>query len=1277
MLQLVHNDPHERPASAQKPFSSVAYRRGSVPEIHSAETSSFHLFHHLPARAPLAPLHCQQTHASLTDTDHQMSVSPRSALPGYAHADRAQERERAADHLRYIGRPIVPTQNVRDEAEVNYSATRRRSIPSHSHNGTTALRHPPIYTRTSGRRPSHSSSSSVSSHRRPSLPIIHLQPSPPAAAPPPEPYAYPNSCIGGPDDLYSNLSSFTFGSARTSRSDHSEMVNPLVALSGTGSADRTPRPSISGPDSSTYSGSSTRSRTPRTRAREPEDEECRADDEDDEAEQQTRAKMRAMNDGTRRPSLPMNIRPSDTSRSPRRPSASTSVQRAGKNPFDRGRDSTPETSEAETESGTHGEDGEHDAEAGDFDTDVEMDDRHAITASGSTEMSDAASQHTFGGDYREYVYNSSTAGHSDDRMSVSEASEHDDDVPELPMVTQTQYTIDSQGNVAVVQGRRGSIPWATPEAPELVSSRDREDRLATLTGEPASHTGEDDQVNNASDPSGALVSPQSQRELQPQNHASDGSEPFSGFNLNYILGSRTDNDGDQRSWHTAGSGWMHVDPHHVSPIPGDGARPPADFEAFDFQGWGAPVTGVSGRRPSTVTVSSLGEDAFMRHLQRYDPMSSMRALDWTFKRENADGTAQDVAPGTRWVQNSARAIAPGTQEIWRQAHVGRFKVDKLLMRAVDDPSKPPSQRVNVRHIVDPYSHGNTLGGPMAVVHKHSRAVAFSIFRKYDLFNRRHSKSRGGSTSMPTSSSILLATKRVQEQYTSTRTTSQLNSHGLLKDGDDRSRPQTASSATESTRASEAGRSHSSDAAKRRRPIDKKGKGRDSVPNPSASSGQTSSSNTDEESSLHFAKNYASSTSSGPSAPVSPTIAETHYAYSVSDSDYTAARSSAGPSYSKYGSPPPTASSERAVLRVNTRVVDEDDEHLPPRTSHAEAFATLDQNSIEYFRGRTEQRVVDDSHSRSIAERLRRRLLGQNAVKVMSRPPSGPPTAALDSNYTPPWMTMAPRSRVEERDRVIQNLNESFKDVGLLPSFKAKGSGKRKGHGNDDKVNIFSHVPPDSLHMLLPLWPGETDPASLTDEDPSVYNMPVEERQYLLVYYVPQPERADKGKKKPENKKRARSVSRSQHASADSHPKTVMLTSFSVCARLISYHDLLGTGVRIPVDGLSITGPMAEAISALPSAAIRESRLETPCAIIGVCGSRHKGIEFLPEGLAKVGLAVSEPSATSPGERVKRSLEAEEEELIWNLTPIGRAALEMAWLGCLAMTSFGPEATATK
>ena len=77
-----------------------------------------------------------------------------------------------------------------------------------------------------------------------------------------------------------------------------------------------------------------------------------------------------------------------------------------------------------------------------------------------------------------------------------------------------------------------------------------------------------------------------------------------------------------------------------------------------------------------------------------------------------------------------------------------------------DPSKPLQVRLNIRHLPDPYSKAGNHGGPLTFIHKHSRAQAFSIFRGHQL-PQRHLK---------TSSSILLAPKKVQEQFTSTRTT---------------------------------------------------------------------------------------------------------------------------------------------------------------------------------------------------------------------------------------------------------------------------------------------------------------------------------------------------------------------------------------------------------------------------------------------------------------------------------------------------------------------------
>ena len=111
---------------------------------------------------------------------------------------------------------------------------------------------------------------------------------------------------------------------------------------------------------------------------------------------------------------------------------------------------------------------------------------------------------------------------------------------------------------------------------------------------------------------------------------------------------------------------------------------PEGFETFDYPGWGTAVTGPSGRRPSTVTVGSVGEDAFTRHLQRYDPVSSERALQWSFRRDVVDGVTIDARANTRRVHGAdaagARATIPGAQETWRQAHVGRFRVDRHMVK---------------------------------------------------------------------------------------------------------------------------------------------------------------------------------------------------------------------------------------------------------------------------------------------------------------------------------------------------------------------------------------------------------------------------------------------------------------------------------------------------------------------------------------------------------------------------------------------------------------------
>jgi len=71
-------------------------------------------------------------------------------------------------------------------------------------------------------------------------------------------------------------------------------------------------------------------------------------------------------------------------------------------------------------------------------------------------------------------------------------------------------------------------------------------------------------------------------------------------------------------------------------------------------------------------------------------------------------------------------------------------------------------------------------------------------------------------------------------------------------------------------------------------------------------------------------------------------------------------------------------------------------------------------------------------------------------------------------------------------------------------------------------------------------------------------------------------------------------------------------------------------------------------------------------VICVCHGRDQGFVLLTEGLCKLGLATSEVLRVHNPES-----ELEEREYEVLLTTIGRAAVEMVWLGCLAITSFGP------
>ena len=644
-----------------------------------------------------------------------------------------------------------------------------------------------------------------------------------------------------------------------------------------------------------------------------------------------------------------------------------------------------------------------------------------------------------------------------------------------------------------------------------------------------------------------------------------------------------------------------------------------------------------------------------------------------------------------------------------------------------DPTKPPQQRLHIRHIHDPYSKGNKAGGPSSVVHKHSKALAFSIFRHYALLNNRSSSGAGSSNVMAArpssrtlpsaSGGIMLAPKNVQEQYTSTRTTSKLASHGLLGNADGRNNYPRAppgssggrSNASASRREKEKREKEKKEKEKKQREKEEKAKAkakkahqkkRDFAESGDSNSTQASIVGT---SSLAYSQPDTIDTSSTKAeervrhnsanqvrrvivslpidqSPMSDEPTESEASSSIISSSI-GTRVSLGDSQgsrtavSDQPGQPGGSLRNDDLYKDSTTVdfyqrssadgddstnEDDDDERVVTvsRTPHAEAFTTLDPDVIEYVRSKSSRIAADGSISWT------KRLFGRSAKSNANTPDYPVPVAAVrEATYVPPWLTIADRKVQESNEKLIQNLNESFKDVGLVHTLRpSKSSGKSSKQANN---NLFGDIDDDVLYMLLPLWAGETDAASTPPTSAIVTDTipPVEDRLYLLVWYNPFESRPEAGRSDNPKKK----YKSSPNSSLDNKTsKSVYIPQFKVSARLVGYDELLGTGVRLPSAGLSVTGPLWEAMQDAPKSSLRQEH-PGDC-LLAICFGREKGIEFLPDGLEKVGLCLPTDDQPYVPESDYQSMVVLERTVF--LSAIGRAAAETIWLGCLALTSFG-------
>lgn len=399
------------------------------------------------------------------------------------------------------------------------------------------------------------------------------------------------------------------------------------------------------------------------------------EDEDDEARGKARSKMRAIDDGTRRPSLPTNslIPSSSTSSVSPPPTSNASSEASPGGRSTRSQESDFESSEAEGD----------EAETAEFDTDVELDmpQGNAGGTSMDPPVSDAASQRTFGaGIFDHYGYWQPPQRAEAESVYHDEEDEEEDVGSISPVTFTREYDsegyddgdrpLPSLGSQAV---RRGSLPWETLTPRVSSGGREREDSTLTITGRRASRSTDDLAGNPAEEPQQPRFDDQMHEpptaSTSHQGEISNDEYTYGPYDLEYIM------DGIElrKSWSSGAPSYIQAGSRRSDGDPG-GLGAAWDSEYIR-----------NARRPSTVTIGS-SEDAFTRHVRALDPDYNAREERWSFRKENTDGrgpyrlnlsTTPSAANANVPAAVTSFTMPPGTQEMWRQEFVGRFKVDRL------------------------------------------------------------------------------------------------------------------------------------------------------------------------------------------------------------------------------------------------------------------------------------------------------------------------------------------------------------------------------------------------------------------------------------------------------------------------------------------------------------------------------------------------------------------------------------------------------------------------
>jgi len=365
--------------------------------------------------------------------------------------------------------------------------------------------------------------------------------------------------------------------------------------------------------------------------------------------------------------------------------------------------------------------------------------------------------------------------------------------------------------------------------------------------------------------------------------------------------------------------------------------------------------------------------------------------------------------------------------------------------------------------------------------------------------------------------------------------------------------------------------------------------------------------------------------------------------------------------------------------------------MPKPTPHSVAFQCVDPHVPLSNGGRLEDNTLARGGSGRGLDWVRRAFGQKPLPNVPNRSGTiqhGPPSASIDGAYSPPWLLMQPQSVRQEEDRIIKNLNDSFRAVGLIPPAKGKPSpaeqirkrnaqvAHEKEKANKPTSSIIESIPDDALMMLLPLWVEE----GLSESGIAKHHTPIQERTYLLVYYVPFDSGAGEktrstaaGRKRPRSRRSreqllrrpvshsamaisastststSRTVGGSDNGRGLGHTRThseengrnteekeqqdqlrlkqqlqqanqtqtkPKKVSFRVVARLLSYMDVRECGIKLPRFGLAVDAPLSDALVGNPQYHASQGSFSS---VIGVCHSTESGLELLTDGLDRMGL----------------------------------------------------------